>query len=99
MEIPFVKIPGLEIKPYEYETQLSQFDMYWVGEEVEGELHFMVGYRTKLYKKQTIESFISYFKEILSAVVRNKEIKLKDIHISHGLLSPKSEKPEIRLRF
>jgi polyketide synthase PksN len=99
MEIPFVRIPGLEIKSYPLESRLSRFDMSWVGEEVDGELIFDVEYRTKLFKKETIQGFIGFFKEILAAVLEDREILLKDIRISHGLLSPKSQKPDIRLRF
>ncbi|UCH96078.1 MAG: SDR family NAD(P)-dependent oxidoreductase [Candidatus Aminicenantes bacterium] len=99
VEIPTLDIPGLKIKPYEHKENLSRFDMAWVGEEIDGKLIFQVEYSTKLFKKETLECFRGYFLEILSTVIENTEIKLKDIHISHGLLSPKPEVPKIDLRF
>ena len=72
--------------------------MSWFGGELHGKLSFMVEYRTKLFKKETLEDFISYFKQILSTVIKNKEIKLGDIQLSHGLLSPEPEVPEMALR-
>jgi len=83
-----IEIPGLTLKPYEGEAKsgaLIDLTLYGSGE---GEnLIFMFEYNTSLFKKETIERFTSYFKEIISFVTanKNKEIKLEDIKISYDL--------------
>jgi hypothetical protein len=48
-------------------------------------LLFTFEYSTELFKKGTVERFITYFKEIVSTIIANREIKLRDIKISHDL--------------
>jgi non-ribosomal peptide synthetase component F len=99
MEVPTLEIPGVKVTPYKYQESLARYDISLVAEEVDDKLRFTFEYRTSLFKKETILNYIGYFKEILLAVIENKETLLKDIHISHGLLAPKINVPEIRLRF
>jgi len=66
-------------------TLNSMFDLYFYGMEIKDELYFGFTYSTALFKKQTIVRFINYIKEIVSAIVKNRMIKLKDISISHHL--------------
>ena len=60
---------------------------------------FFVEYKTELFTEKTIERFITYFKEIISAVVDNRKIILKDIKISHELLSAAAKQEEIEFEF
>ncbi|UCH98534.1 MAG: amino acid adenylation domain-containing protein [Candidatus Aminicenantes bacterium] len=81
-----IKIPTLNLKPYHYEHKSrALIDLSLYGFELEGKLSFTFEYSTELFKKESIERFINYFKEIISTVTANKEIKLKDIKISHHL--------------
>ncbi len=86
MELPEMIIPGFEIEPYDYDSKTSQFDMTLYCMESVEYLSFMIEYSTELFKPQTIDRFIGYFKEIVSLVLGDKHIKLKDIAISHRLL-------------
>jgi non-ribosomal peptide synthetase component F len=63
------------------------------------ELLFNFGYCTKLFKRETIETFITYFKEIISAVVKNKRVLLKDIKISLDLEEAGLDIPQIEFGF
>jgi non-ribosomal peptide synthetase component F len=63
------------------------------------ELCFNFGYCTKLFKRETIETFITYFKEIIAAVVKNKRVLLKEIKISLGLEEARLEIPQIEFGF
>ena len=67
------------------ESGYSMFDMFLFGAEIGEELFFGVTYSTGLFKKRTVERFIKYFREIVSAVGANDRVKLKDIEISHDL--------------
>ncbi|UCH94150.1 MAG: amino acid adenylation domain-containing protein [Candidatus Aminicenantes bacterium] len=77
----------LKTSPYDLEVSegRSKFDMVLEAVDGEGPIHFTIGYCVELFKKETLERFTNYFKEVVSAVLQNKEIELKDIKISHAL--------------
>ncbi len=78
------KMP-VEFKLYEYETGISQFDIALFCGEAVGRLSFRLTYRTKLFKEETMDMFINHFKEIISLVIENQDIQLKDITLSTDL--------------
>jgi non-ribosomal peptide synthetase component F len=85
MEIPGAEIPGLKLKPYPQQRHTCPFDMILDTEEKDGKLRFKFRFCTALFKKDKIERFIRYFKEIIHCVIKNKTIPLADIKISHQL--------------
>ncbi|UCH95165.1 MAG: SDR family NAD(P)-dependent oxidoreductase, partial [Candidatus Aminicenantes bacterium] len=85
---------GLKLKSYEYEKTTSQFDLTLVGFEGENHLLFKVEYCTKLFKEESVRRFINYFKEIVSLVLKNPQIKLSGIEII-----PQEEKNQILYDF
>jgi tyrocidine synthetase-3 len=89
----------LTLKPYHQKSGISQFDMFWGCTEVDKGLRFSVTYRTKLFERETIERYISYFKQIVSEVTDNIEIKIKAILTSIHLLKSQSYDDEMELGF
>jgi len=85
IDIPEIEIPGLKLKPYEYNHPTSKFDLTWIGEEKDDTLCFIVEYRASIFKKEKIKRFVGYFKEIITVVLDNKDIQLDHIDISFGL--------------
>jgi amino acid adenylation domain-containing protein len=85
MDIPEVEMPGLKLKPYPLQMHSCPFDMLLEAEEKDGKLLFKFRFCTALLKKDKIERFIRYFKEITGRVMENKTIQLEDIKISHDL--------------
>jgi len=75
----------LELRPYGVESKTAIFDITFFCGGIGETLGFNVNYRTSLFKKETIEMFIGYFKEIVSIVIENRDIKLKDIRLSSDL--------------
>jgi len=75
------EISGLNISPYEYENQTVRFDLTLNAIEKNGILEFTLDYCSKLFKKATIEKFITYFGEIIFSVINNPEIKISQIQI------------------
>jgi amino acid adenylation domain-containing protein len=77
----------LKTSPYALDVNegRSKFDMVLEAVDGEGPIHFTIGYCIELFKKETLQRFTNYFKEVVSAVLQNKEIELKDIKISHAL--------------
>ena len=65
--------------------------MSFYGYDQGEHLVFSLEYSTVLFKKETMERFVDYYKEIISIVSADEEIKLKDIKISHDLGSAASD--------
>ena len=76
-----LSIPGLVLTSYHRNTKVSKFDLELGAMEVEGTLKFYFEYASALFKEETIERFIGYFKKIVAAIVHNKSIPLQEIEI------------------
>jgi amino acid adenylation domain-containing protein len=76
-----LEIENLKLRKYEYETSTSRFDITFNGLELNHTLVFTVEYCTKLFKEETIERFIGYFKKIVFSLGNSVERKLADINI------------------
>jgi polyketide synthase PksN len=91
VDSPTADIPELKLSTYGYNDKLStSFDNSFIGIETRDHLFFKVEYSTKLFKRETIERFIRYLREIISAVIEDKDIQLKHISISHDLVKAKT---------
>jgi len=80
-EIPGANISSLTITPYQFESKKTKFDLHLACLEEEKKLVCWFGYGTKLFKKETIERFIAYFKQILSTVLTDSNRKILQIEI------------------
>jgi len=89
------------LKNREYQDYKAVPDLILTVTEINRarELLFNFGYCTRLFKRETIETFITYFKEISSAVVKNKRVLLKDIKISLDLEEARLDMPQIEFGF
>jgi len=76
---------------YNFTRRVSKFDIGLLYTEIQGRLEMEFEYCTKLFNKETIESFVIFFKDIAAAVAQDKNIKLADINISHALLTAKED--------
>jgi len=72
---------------YGFDNPTAKFDQNVFVKETPGGLEINLEYRTKLFKEETIDRFFRYFLDIIAAVTGNKNIKLKDIKLSHGLVA------------
>jgi non-ribosomal peptide synthetase component F len=79
LDFPAMEIPGLKLAPYKYESKTSKFDLTLVAVEVEENLQLTVEYSINLFKQDTIERFITYFKNIISVVVVNPDVKICEV--------------------
>ncbi len=80
-----MEIPEINQALFRRKERTAKFDLMLLGAEEENRLYFAIEYSSTLFKEETIETFIGHFKEILSAVIENNEIKLKDIRITSSL--------------
>ncbi|SHK86565.1 Phosphopantetheine attachment site, partial [Clostridium cavendishii DSM 21758] len=81
MEMNLLELEGLKIKPYNLHNNVSKFDITITAIEGENDIYLNLEYSTKLYRKETINKIIKYFKNIVYSICKNKYIKLKDISI------------------
>jgi iturin family lipopeptide synthetase B len=88
-----VAIPD-KSKPYDFATKNSKFDMTVVCVELEDGMECTIEYKTTLFKRQTIQRFVRYFKKILSSICGNLRQKIGEIEIISGV-----EKDQILFKF
>ncbi|MDQ1349717.1 MAG: hypothetical protein QG657_17, partial [Acidobacteriota bacterium] len=81
MEMPAIDVPGLTLRPYEFEIKTAKFDLNLAGREDDDQLTFSLEYSTKLFKEETIRDFIGYFKNIIHSITGDPGMKLADIEI------------------
>jgi acyl transferase domain-containing protein/acyl carrier protein len=89
--IPENQQTGVGIRRYPHESKISKFDLRLDAIDLGERLALTFEYCTKLFKAETIERFIDYFKEIVGQVVENPAAQLKDIAVSHNLAEVSSE--------
>jgi amino acid adenylation domain-containing protein len=85
MEEPRWETKDLSFSPYDYEPGVTQVDMGFYVMEAGDQIHVNLVYCTDLFKKETIERLIGYFKEIITCLLDDPGIRLADIIIAHHL--------------
>jgi len=78
-----IDIPGLKFISKDYEINTSIFDLTLTVVEVEEKLELNVEYNTRLFKPETVKSFIDFLKQIITIILNNREKKLAEIKIKH----------------
>ena len=100
MDFPEWEIEGLKFIPYDSPFDVTQVDMALEVWESGEQILFTLTYCAALFKRATMERSVLHFKEIVSAVLDNPGIKLKDLKLSHDTLTVKSDVyNEIQLGF
>ncbi|HLP61089.1 MAG TPA: amino acid adenylation domain-containing protein, partial [Candidatus Deferrimicrobium sp.] len=59
----------------------AKFDLTFTAVEIGRKTLFSIQYCTKLFKQETIERFSYYFKKIVSQIIGNPGLKLRDLEI------------------
>ncbi|MFC2146220.1 amino acid adenylation domain-containing protein, partial [Acidobacteriota bacterium] len=72
---------NLKIRPYPHERAAALFDLTLNGREDREGLYFSFQYCIKLFKEKTIHRFISFFKQIISSVIRDRNQPISGIEI------------------
>jgi len=81
MEIPGMKIPGLELKPSSIESTSAKLDLALIAEEKGESLWFTFEYRVKLFRPGTVERFSRYFKQAVREILKSPGQRIGDIEI------------------
>ncbi|UCH93133.1 MAG: acyltransferase domain-containing protein, partial [Candidatus Aminicenantes bacterium] len=72
---------GLKVRRYEHERNGSPNDISIYVIEREDGLYFSWEYCTRLFKKETSERYIQYFKKVISAVINTPRERISEISI------------------
>jgi tyrocidine synthetase-3 len=98
MDIPELHIPGLTLKPVDFESKVSKFDMTVTTMETKKDnaacLHVYFVYSTALFKKGTVERFMNYYQAVVHALIDDPEQPISGIEI----ITPE-EKEQVLYRF
>jgi amino acid adenylation domain-containing protein len=89
--IPGLEVPGLRLTPLASQLVKLPYNLVLTGFEMDEALKFSISYRKGLFTEETIGLVIENFKKIISAVLRDKHIKIEDIEVSHGLAAAESD--------
>lgn len=71
---------------FRYTNPTSKFDLVLGCVEGSESLEFTFEYSTQLFKRETILRMTQYFRDIVKAVLQNKDVKLNEITLSHHLV-------------
>jgi amino acid adenylation domain-containing protein len=83
LDAPALGIPGLRMEPYrgEVASRAAKFDLTLQGMEAGDRLVFSLEYNSQLFNQETGRRLVSYFKKIVSEVVRAPAGRIDDIEI------------------
>jgi amino acid adenylation domain-containing protein len=81
MDVLELEIPGVNVQPVAFETQISKFDITLTAVEEKEKLVFTFEYCTKLFKEETIRRFVGFFKKIILTILENHDIRILEIEI------------------
>jgi hypothetical protein len=56
-------------------------------------------YAANLFKKETVEMFVKNLKEVVDRVSKDREVRIKDFKLTHGLLSTKVDTSQMSFEF
>ena len=87
------QVPPPGKNQYQFHHPTSRFDLSLYCFRTGNILNCIFEYRTSLFKEETITLFSNYFKDLTAAISKNKNILLKDLHISHGFKDHRLEIP------
>ncbi|MCP5054025.1 MAG: hypothetical protein GY940_43050, partial [bacterium] len=76
-----LEIPGLGLTPYDYESDTSKFDLTLTAMEEADRFLFSMTYSTTLFKKETIERFINYFKRLAATLTADTQQRLSQVEL------------------
>jgi amino acid adenylation domain-containing protein len=74
---------ALSHRPYQLKTP---FDLDFFVTEGGENMVVRILYMTELFKEETIQRFVGYFKDLLSSVLEDHLIKLENIKVSHDFI-------------
>jgi amino acid adenylation domain-containing protein/non-ribosomal peptide synthase protein (TIGR01720 family) len=85
---------GLKLIPYDYENRTSKFDLTLFAFDSSKTLFFTFEFSTSLFKEETIERFIYYFKQLITSVLHTPDRVIAQLE-----MIPEAEKVRLLQEF
>ncbi|MBZ9636379.1 non-ribosomal peptide synthetase [Clostridium sp. FP1] len=79
MDLQKIELKDLTFRNYDIDHKIAKFDLKFIASEVGEEIIFSIEYSTDLFERGTIDKMIRYFKNIITTVISDKNIKLNKI--------------------
>ncbi|SKA48864.1 amino acid adenylation domain-containing protein, partial [Chitinophaga eiseniae] len=79
IDVTTLAIPGLKLEPYLHEEYASKFDLTLTVSERGDDLQLDFEYAASLFNSSTVHRLITYFKNIVRAVIADNEVLLSAI--------------------
>ncbi len=76
-----IEFDGLKVSTYEIGNHISKFDMTFSFTETENGLYCGIEYNTAIFNKDRIERMTRHLKTLISSVISNPGIQIRDIEI------------------
>jgi acyl transferase domain-containing protein/acyl carrier protein len=97
----------LKILPHEMEYKTAKFDLLlWANDLGAGTtadankgIFLSFEYSTEMFKRSTVEVIAKHSLEVIKQVAENRDIKLKDIKLSHQLVRSQVSVPQVEFEF
>lgn len=86
---------GSKEDSYKMLKDRKKFDINLSAEVYGGKILFHLEYNPDLFQKETVARFITYFKEITTSLVEDKNRLLQDISITHQMVESDNEYQEV----
>ncbi len=81
IESETIQINDLKFKPYDNDIKVAKYEQNLSCYEQDNRFYFNFEYVSDLYKRETIERFIGYFKSIINQIIDNASIVIGTIDI------------------
>lgn len=94
-----IEVDSLSVRPYEQTNTAAKFDLQLTFVMEQDEIQGSFDYCTKLFKKNTIAVLAKDYIMILSAILRNPSVPLKEIQLSEKVKKSKHLASTIELDF
>lgn len=80
-ETPSAKFGNLAFQTYEFDAQISKFDITLSSREEKGRIYFALEYCTKLFRSDTVERMATHFLNLLRKLPTHLNHKLAEISL------------------
>ncbi|MGD2089474.1 MAG: amino acid adenylation domain-containing protein [Candidatus Aminicenantes bacterium] len=81
----------MKISPYPIALEKIHYELLLQATELNDKLLMTLEYSTELFKELTACKMLEHYLEILKQILKKRDLKLKDINISHDLIEAKAD--------
>lgn len=82
------KIEGLSVEEISLNSTIAKFDMTFTVQQSEDGTRFVVEYATSLFQKETMETVLGYWKQIIEKLIKNPETKIGELSLINEEIKP-----------